>query len=116
MLFGNCTSASFKAVGSDFREELTLEADQGLLEFILALAKLQYEGRVSRNNASIFILFIPENPTGDSFHSLKLTVLCIKHIWISDLKRKCYLKMAPSFIKLENWPVFIFSPGGERRE
>lgn len=68
-------------VDLDLLEEETIHllgADSGLLEFILAVAKPQYKRRVSRKNASIFILFIPENPTGDSFPSLKLTVLCIK--------------------------------------
>lgn len=66
------TSASFKMVDPDFLEEQTiylLEADSGLLEFILTLAKSQSEGRC----LGIMLPFLPcsflKNPTGDSFHS-----------------------------------------------
>lgn len=96
-------TASFQMVGPDFLEGRTihlLEADSDLPEFILTEAQPQHQGRGHRKNASIFILFIPENPTGDSSLSLKLTVLCRSRRWTSDLKWKCHLKTAPSFIKL----------------
>lgn len=89
-------------VGPDFRGKQTiylLEVDSGLLKFIFTLAKPQYERRVSRKKTSIFILLIPENPTEDSFYSLKLTVLCIKQYLDIWFKWKCYMKMVPSFIK-----------------
>lgn len=68
------TFASFKMVDPDFLEEGTiylLEVDSDLLESMLSTVRPPYKGRVSRKHASIFILFIPENPTGDSLHSLK---------------------------------------------
>lgn len=90
-------------VGPDFLEKQTihlLEVDSGLLKFIFTLTKPQYEGSVSRKKASIFILLIPENPTGDPFYSPKLTILCIEQYLDICFKWKCYMKIAPSFIKL----------------
>lgn len=66
------TSASFKTVDPDFLEEQTiylLEADWGLLEFILALAKSQYEGRCLGIILPFLSCSFLKNPTGDSFHS-----------------------------------------------
>lgn len=66
------TSASFKMVDPDFLEEQTtnlLEADSGLLEFILTLAKSQSEGRCLGIMVPFLSCSFLKNPIGDSFHS-----------------------------------------------